>query len=207
MIEAREPVLVLAPTGRDSFLISDTLRPLRLSIDVCSDLDEFALHLQQGAAAGLIVQEALHEGAPTLARALREQPPWSDIPLILMTTHKAPDRVVFNLLEQGANITLLDRPLQVQTLTAAVASAVRQRNRQYELRDRVTESQRTEERLRQTQKLESLGVLAGGVAHDFNNLLTGIMGGISLALDREPPSSPRRRYLEDAIKPASERRT
>ena len=204
MIEAREPILVLAPTGRDSFLISDTLRPLRLSIDVCSDLDEFALHLEQGAAAGLIVQEALHEGAPTLARALREQPPWSDIPLILMTTHKAPDRVVFNLLEQGANITLLERPLRVQTLTAAVASAVRQRNRQYELRDRVTESQRTEERLRQTQKLESLGVLAGGVAHDFNNLLTGIMGGISLALDREPPSSPRRRYLEDAIQ-ASER--
>ncbi len=48
----------------------------------------------------------------------------------------------------------------------------------------ITERKRLEERFRETQKLESLGVLAGGVAHDFNNLLTGIIGNTSLALDQ-----------------------
>ena len=66
----------------------------------------------------------------------------------------------------------------------------------------VTAERKAEEDLRQTAKLESLGVMAGGIAHDFNNLLTGILGNASLLSDVVP--EPDRDLAEDIIL-ASER--
>jgi PAS domain S-box-containing protein len=64
----------------------------------------------------------------------------------------------------------------------------------------VTETKRLEVKLHAAQKLESIGVLAGGVAHDFNNLLTGILGNASLMLDDVPSGHPARPRLEAIIR-------
>jgi PAS domain S-box-containing protein len=66
----------------------------------------------------------------------------------------------------------------------------------------VTERKRLDEQFRQTQKLESIGVLAGGVAHDFNNLLTGVLGNATLALDVLGPEHFGRSHVEEVIKAA-----
>ena len=70
-------------------------------------------------------------------------------------------------------------------------------------RKRVEQEQRElEARLRDAQKLESLGVLAGGIAHEFNNLLVTIMGNAELVMGDLPEGSANRNSLEAVLEAA-----
>jgi two-component system cell cycle sensor histidine kinase/response regulator CckA len=66
----------------------------------------------------------------------------------------------------------------------------------------VTEQRSLERQLRQAQKMEAVGRLAGGVAHDFNNVLTAIFGYADLVMEDLPPNSQSRKDLEEVRKAA-----
>lgn len=81
--------------------------------------------------------------------------------------------------------------MQVEERTRALTLANTALKEQIAERERAEEALlKSEEYLRQSQKLESIGVLAGGVAHDFNNILTAILGNTQLALRNLSPDSP-----------------
>ena len=72
----------------------------------------------------------------TLADLVAGQPPWSDLPMLILTRPGADSATVSGAVASLGNVTLLERPIRVPALVSAVQVALRARGRQYELRAR-----------------------------------------------------------------------
>ena len=136
-------VLVLSPKGQDAQLASDALQHANIPARICQDLVELTDSLTEQTNALLIAEEGLaHEQLPLLLEKLRQQPPWSDVPVIILTAPGVGDHASVQALEifgPTANVTLLEQPLRAVTLAAAVKVAVRARTRQLQVRDLIKE--------------------------------------------------------------------
>ena len=127
-----------------------------------------------------------------MQRAVRENRPIIDFPERL----ERADGVTLELLVSAVPLRNSEGEA---TGCVATFQDLTQRNRQ------AAEKVEFEQRFRETQKLESLGVLAGGIAHDFNNLLTGVLGHASLVRRFIPPDDHRIDQSMEQIEKAANR--
>jgi PAS domain S-box-containing protein len=141
-------LLLLAPTARDAANSQKILTAVGVTCAVCHDLREVAREMARGAGAVLVTEEALaDEESRSLTEALARQPPWSDLPILVLTRGGADSGAARRASEVLGNVILLELPVRVPALVSAVQSALRARRRQYEIRAHLAAQEQNQQRL------------------------------------------------------------
>ena len=177
---AESRVLMVAPTRRDLEVTCAILQQTGTLCEGCADVRELATELERGAGAIILTDAVLVDRRiDGLQRVLSRQPSWSDVPIVLLTRDREWSEQAKHAISMFTNVTLLDMPTSRRSLTSAVATALRARSRQYQIRDQIKLQAETEEALREAdrRKDEFLATLA----HELRNPLAAIRTGMHLA--------------------------
>ncbi|MDQ6655956.1 MAG: ATP-binding protein, partial [Verrucomicrobiota bacterium] len=132
-------VLIVAPIGKDAELAANVLREHGIGATTCNRITDAVAEFSESSSAFLLSEEALAKAElPLLLQALKEQPAWSDIPVLILTSSGGSERMSLQAVDifgPAGNVTLLERPLHGITLVSAMRVALRARQRQYEVRE------------------------------------------------------------------------
>jgi PAS domain S-box-containing protein len=144
-------VLICAPSGRDGPASAEILERSGLTTTLCTGLDELAAELEAGAGAAFVAEEGLvGQDIARLLGWVDAQPPWSDLPFVLLTSRRADTGIAawrLGIIQRLRNVTLVERPVQPISLTSTLQAALRSRRRQYEVRGFIEARERTAQEL------------------------------------------------------------
>ena len=149
-----ERIFVIAPVGGDANAIALLLTEHGFQAFICPDSATTAVEIINAGA--LVVTEEAFESATTtnLLIALEDQPAWSELPVIILTSGGA-SRLprLFDLAADAAGgVTLLERPIGTDTLLRTINVALRSRRRQYQVRDLIGEQERNRASLEESEE-------------------------------------------------------
>ncbi len=149
-------IKIVASLPRDAELICSSLTDPGITCRLNSPATAVAVAAEIPERTDIIIlfEEALDQHATEcLAEALSRQPPWSDIPIIVLTGGGAVSRAserLAKMREPLGNVTLIERPVRPITLISSVRSAIRARKKQYEIAEHLANLQQADEALRRS---------------------------------------------------------
>ena len=184
-------VLLLAPTPRDGETSRALLASAGIPCVLCPDVKTLCGENVIGSAAVIVPEEiVMSETAGRLEQMIRQQPVWSDLPVIVLTRGGIETPAGARALSLLGNVTLVERPVRVSTLLSVVRVAIRARQRHYQIRDHLAEQVRAEQVIREARDRAQAGERAkeqflAVLSHELRTPLSPVVLALG-AIEKEP---------------------
>ncbi len=193
--ELESRVLLLAPTPSDGSFTEKLFKDVNISTRICRSMHEVCDETVRGAGMLVLTAETIDAAEfSILSKILRDQPPWSDLPVLLLMSPSTQGLQFSEHLRDFHSITYLKRPVEVVALLTAVQSGLRDRQRQYAVREHLIERERHSQALLDAdrRKDEFLATLA----HELRNPLSPLRSGIDLLRMEDDDNEERQSILQ-----------
>jgi signal transduction histidine kinase/ActR/RegA family two-component response regulator len=157
--DAARRVLLVAPTAKDAEVTSAILAQSRIVCVACATLHQLKREIEAGVGAILLTEEALTaQGIDEVVDTLNRELPWSEPPIVVLTSHPDISPVRAPMFQTLRNVTVLERPAPIRSVVSAVQAALRSRERQYQIQVQIQALEAAERRSRQLQQQLQLAV-------------------------------------------------
>ncbi|SMP67247.1 hypothetical protein SAMN06265222_110124 [Neorhodopirellula lusitana] len=158
-------VVVFAPTPQDAHLCRQILEQNDISIFCCDTITSFADTILEGAGIAIIAQEHLsEESIDYLRNSLAKQPKWSEVPILVLLPVEEISSTALQRILSLEHVTLINRPLRIAIFVNTVLAKLRDRMRQFEVRELLREKDLAQLRLRREAGRLDMAIQAGGMA-------------------------------------------
>src|SRR6185312_12328284 len=158
--------------GRDGALTCDFLANAGFQALAVRGGNEICREVERGAGVLILASEVMSDPVSDLLRELlRRQPAWSDIPVVVVAGRGGSGSTLNQIVGDFNGVSVLHRPLSLDTLISTIGAALRARRRQYQVRDLLRQRDETDRR-----REEFLAMLA----HELRNPLSPIRTGLQV---------------------------
>ena len=161
----KQRVVALSSTAQDAKLCAQVLEQNGIAVCCCDSIDAFSRAIFDGAGIAMVAEEYLDDAAIAgLKRTLAGQPKWSELPiLVLLQTGKIAASKLQRILSLE-HVTLINRPLLIAVFVSTVRAKLRDRMRQFEVRDLLLAKDHDQQMLRREARRLDMALQAGGMA-------------------------------------------
>jgi signal transduction histidine kinase/ActR/RegA family two-component response regulator len=163
--------VLVTPNETDAKTGIEFLRDAQIAARACTSLAELCQIPLESVGCAIVVEEAFVQGeVPEFLRVLAAQPPWSDLPLVLIASEgTALAALVESVCPESGNVAVLERPLNPVSLISTVRVSLRARHRQLQVRDLLMER---EDAVRKRDEFMAM------LAHELRNPLAPLRNAV-----------------------------